>query len=122
MWLRLREIELSIGVGVMMCGGSGGDMRFSSVCSVEGLSIGVVSESGWRFVVVSGGVVSVWFSWVFSGVVVSASVCCSRGGGKSKRLSQSIDMWPVALTRLHLMVGHLRREWPSWLHSRQTGC
>ena len=59
MWLRLREIELSIGVGVEMFGGSGGDMRFSEVCSVEGLSIGVVFESGWRFVVVSGGVVSV---------------------------------------------------------------
>lgn len=60
MWLRLREIELSIGVGVEMFGGSGGDMRFSAICSVEGLSIGVLLVSGWRFVVVSGGVVSVW--------------------------------------------------------------
>ena len=80
MWLRLREIELSIGVEVRMFGGSGGDMRFSAFCSVEGLSIGVVFESGWRFVVVSGGVEAFWCSWVFSGVVVSASVCCSRGG------------------------------------------
>ena len=46
MWLRLREIELSIGVGVRMFGGSGGDVRFSAFCSVEGLSIGVVFESG----------------------------------------------------------------------------
>ena len=60
MWLRLREIELSIGVGVEMFRGSGGDMRFSAICSVEGLSIGVLLVSGWRFVVVSGGVVSVW--------------------------------------------------------------
>ena len=83
MWLRLREIELSIGVGVKLFGGSGGDVRFSAICSVAGLSIGVVCESGWR-VVVLGGVVSVWCSWVFSGMVVSASVCCSPGGGEIK--------------------------------------
>lgn len=34
-------------------------------------------------------------------------------GGKFKRVSQSIDMCPVARQRLHLIVGHLRREWPS---------
>ena len=121
MWLRLREIELSIGVGVKLFGGSGGDVRFSAICSVAGLSIGVVCESGWRVVVVLGG-------WCRFGALGSFQAWWSvllfvvPGGGESKRLSQSIDMWPVALQRLHLMVGHLRREWPSWLHSGQTGC
>ena len=101
-WLHLREVELSIGVVVdVVCGSRGGVELPSFFPGVE-LSIGVVIRAGSRFMADSGVVVSVWLSWVCSGILVGCSLL------KSKCLSQSIDMWLVTLQRLHLIVGHLQ--------------
>ena len=110
MWLRLREVELSIGVGTDVLGGASG-----------GVVLGILF---WWSAVHRGSVrVRLEIRGFCRGGRVGPNIlglvgrciwliCCWVPGGKSKRLSQSLDMWPVALQRWHLIVGHLRQEWP----------
>ena len=119
---RLRDFDSSIGVSSESRSGGGSALGALSVGAVEALAEASAVSAGVRGLSEAGGAVSGCVSCSIPEVGLSGGVAASGRGGKGKREGQSCDMWPVASHRRQIICGHLRRECPSSLHSRQIGC